>query len=157
MTAALIERLEKAEAGSRELDADLFRHFGAPLPTEFAGYGVELVWQEDGSATMPVGDLQVRYDPPAYTTCVTAALALAERVLPGWSVMSIGEELAGKWGVLLVERGGGPLCTQALGPCPALAMCAAILKARTAASPSSVGMSEANAQKTSPGTAEVES
>jgi hypothetical protein len=80
----LIKRLEEAEAGSRELDALVFRRFGGPLPKEFAGYGVELTWQADGSATMPVGEMQVRYDPPAYTASLDAALALADRVLPGW-------------------------------------------------------------------------
>lgn len=70
---ALIERLEAAEVGSRELDGSIFRYFGQPMPTEFLGRGIKLEWQADGTATMPVGEMQVRYDPPPVTTSLDAA------------------------------------------------------------------------------------
>lgn len=54
-----------------------------PLPTKFANLGISLKWV-DGVAVMPVGDMQVRYYPPAYTSSLDAALALVEEVLPGW-------------------------------------------------------------------------
>lgn len=56
---ALIARLEAAEAGSRELDLVVVRAVGEDARL--------LGW-------------------PPYTTPLDAALALAERVLPGWAV-----------------------------------------------------------------------
>lgn len=122
----LIKRLEEAEAGSRELDALVFRRFGGPLPKEFAGYGVELTWQADGSATMPVGEMQVRYDPPAYTTSLDAALALAERVLPEWGWYAGGSrgEHCGR-----LDTPDGCDFEEAYAATPALALCIAVLKA----------------------------
>jgi hypothetical protein len=124
----LIKRLEEAEAGSRELDALVFRRFGGPLPKEFAGYGVGLTWQADGSATMPVGEMQVRYDPPPLTTSLDAALALAERVLPGlymWKVEFDDEPTSTPASAKVYAKRDG----QGSALTPALALCAAILKA----------------------------
>lgn len=56
---SLIEKLEGAEVGSRELDCAIWTATGG--------------W--DGVD-----------HPPAFTTSLDAALALAERVLPGWHV-----------------------------------------------------------------------
>jgi hypothetical protein len=128
----LIKRLEEAEAGSRELDALVFRRFGGPLPKEFAGYGVELTWQADGSATMPVGEMQVRYDPPAYTTSLDAALALAERVLPGVRVVTDSAcRETGRPGAGFVFSQHGEKISGVMndGATVALALCAAILRA----------------------------
>lgn len=52
----LIAKLEAAESGSRELDVAIWDALG--------GWSVN--------------------NPPSYTTSLDAALALAERVLPGW-------------------------------------------------------------------------
>lgn len=82
--AQLIAKLEAASEGSRELDAAMFRAIGAPLPDKFANLNLELTWGPDGSAYMPVGEMQVRYDPPAYTLSIDAIVALIERKLPGW-------------------------------------------------------------------------
>ena len=82
----LIERLEAACEGSRELDAAMFRAIGAPLPDKFANLNLELTWGPDGSAYMPVGEMQVRYDPPAYTLSIDAIVAIIERKLPGWHI-----------------------------------------------------------------------
>lgn len=71
MTAALIERLEKAEAGSHELDAAIAKAFGAPAVLTF---GHELLGNE---YTAP-------NHAPMVTRSIDAALALAERALPGW-------------------------------------------------------------------------
>lgn len=81
----LIERLEKAESGSRLLDAAIFKGLGGPLPSEFMGVGVDLKWQDDGSALFPIGEMQVRYNPPAYTTSLDAIVALIGEKLPGWT------------------------------------------------------------------------
>lgn len=77
---ALIARLEAAEAGSRELDAAVWA----------ASNGYEL-FEHDGAGwryRMKPDDImrheRTGYISP-YTTSLDAALALAERVLPGWA------------------------------------------------------------------------
>jgi hypothetical protein len=80
----LIARLEAATEGSRELDLALFRELGAPLPDSFGPLKLDLTWQADGTATMPVGDMQVRYTPPACTTSLDAILVTIGRLLPGY-------------------------------------------------------------------------
>jgi hypothetical protein len=129
----LIARLEDAEAGSRELDAAIFRYFGEPVPTEFAGRGIKLEWQDDGTAVMPIGDMHVRYSPPSYSTSLDAALALAERVLPSWRVFGISDERDSQvnsgWAAGICEL-RGPGIQHARTWTPALAICIAILKAK---------------------------
>ena len=58
----IIEKLEKAEAGSRELDYQVFRVFA-----ESEGFNF---WNPDWGHE--------------YTCSVDAAISLAEKVLPGW-------------------------------------------------------------------------
>ena len=66
---ALIERLEKADGPSRELDAAVCRYLvGSPADH---WYGLHGDFITDGLA-------------PAITASIDAAVALAERVLPGW-------------------------------------------------------------------------
>lgn len=88
----LIERLEKADGPDELLDYAIFRATGGTLPDEFAGRGIELEWQGDGTATMSLGDMQLRFTPPKVTSSIDAALALCERVLPGWKP-SIGQNV----------------------------------------------------------------
>lgn len=85
---ALIERVENATGPDRELDALIFRVLDLKLPDQFLSMGIKLSWQADGSATVPVGDMQVRYEPPHFTSSLDAALALVEEILPGtfWHV-----------------------------------------------------------------------
>lgn len=59
----LIARLEAAEVGARELDHLIFMH---TAPMEVSSH-----WSPNDRMTL-------------YTTSLDAALALAERVLPGW-------------------------------------------------------------------------
>jgi len=72
-----------------------------------------------------------------FTTCVTAALALASRVLPGWcweirtDIEGATVQAAPAWwteGLAAPDRDG--VATEA--PTPALALCAAILRAKGA-------------------------
>ena len=74
---SLIKRLEESEGPSRELDVDIMNEV-APFPTT----GRRLfVWARTGGL---VRDGVYTDDAPELTGSVDAAIALAERVLPGW-------------------------------------------------------------------------
>lgn len=125
----LITSLEQAGEGSRELDAMLFRHFGSELPTAFGPVRIDLAWQDDGSALMPVGDLQVRFSAPPVTTSLDAALALAERVHPGLhaALYTSDGDKSRQAMITVPTRKDGPFnATAATIP---LALCIAILRA----------------------------
>lgn len=80
MTKSLIQRLEEASEGSRELDEEVHdllcdrktRTWIAGLPDEVGG-----LWMYEFEGHNPHSALRV-------TDSVDAALALTERVLPGW-------------------------------------------------------------------------
>lgn len=118
---ALIARLEAAEVGNRELDCEIARAMG---------WGVHNA-RRNGLWVVPFGEYDT-CDPEAvfalgnYTTSLDAALALAERVLPGWQI--------GMWttkqnavGSVLRADGGA---FDATSSTPALALVIAILRAK---------------------------
>lgn len=79
--ADLIARLEK-EGGSRELDAEIH------LALDETG-NMEWYVARDGEEMIVSGDDIHGRKPvnfPKYTTSLDAAIALCERVLPGWSI-----------------------------------------------------------------------
>lgn len=85
---ALASRVEQAEGADRELDALIFRAIGAPMPDKFGPLSIDLEWDETGtSALMAVGEMQVRFTPPAYTGSVDAALALVPKGAGHWPQM----------------------------------------------------------------------
>lgn len=111
---SLIERLEAAEVGSRELDAAIW---------------YALIETCGGK---PDKDMIGRW--PDYTTSLDAALALAERVLPGWhwELDNVGgspyaANLTNPVGRFLIC---GDTEVYSTAPTPALALCIAILKAK---------------------------
>ena len=95
----LIARLEAASEGSRELDALVFRAIGAPLPERFASLKLALEWQDDGTALMPVGEMRVRYEPPAYTASPDAALQLEARTR--YRLYSVDASIEGRFHVVI--------------------------------------------------------
>lgn len=141
--AELLQRLETAAEGGRELDAAIFKALGGPLPDEFMGVKVDLQWQPDGNATIAVGDMQVRYEPPTYTTSLDDALALVERVLPGWFWRG-GRVPSGRWtgrryvhGWAHLQRSHADHCDRkdeatGWGEDVPIALCIALLRALTA-------------------------
>lgn len=86
----LIARLEKLEGPDREIDGLLFGwlHNTEPCGTFMCGF-VEEKFQFRHPDDSPEGRYRAWYvsgdDVPAYTESLDAAVALVERVLPGWS------------------------------------------------------------------------
>lgn len=118
----LIARLEAAEVGSRDLDADAHGAVGTifsrPITPEDRYYG-HLYEPKNVSIFIPEALTPV-------TTSVDAALALAERVLPGWAW-----ELYAAYEIKGVMRYGCNLGEEdtTYAHTPALALCCAVLKA----------------------------
>lgn len=113
---SLIERLEGAEVGSRELDADLQDAlFCCQIKRERQLLQSYVFHMGDGEWELI----------PHYTTSLDAALALVERVLPGWA-WSVGNKAQG--GQAYLMRGLGDGLIEGKGASPALALCIALLK-----------------------------
>lgn len=112
----LIERLEKAIGPDRELDWRIAEKFDIPerWPT---------------SALWPPFMPKSKYDKsiPAYSASIDAAVALVERVLPGWTwTLDSGSSTATLW-----EQDSAPEhLHQVRGATPSLALCLAILRAK---------------------------
>lgn len=85
--AGLLERVEKATTGDRELDVDIAwalepeRYRAAYWNGRVGKPGTTLPHKLDG-----LGRVSVKSNCPAFTNSIDAALALVERMLPGWSV-----------------------------------------------------------------------
>jgi len=130
-TADLIAKLEKAEAGSRELDAAIFRLTDARRRQ--SGY----VFPDETPEAARAGKLASHI--VAYTTSLDAILALVERELPGWEWLTLFNPLHGDSGcsyaVLTPPGGSGGHSVVHPGNAPALALCAAFLRARSASQP----------------------
>ncbi len=118
--AALIERVEKTECGSRDLDAQIEQALFFPDtrvagPTDFANRG------EPHAPGYIVGrPYFIKAEP--YTASIDAAVALIERVLPGafWKIDSFGI-------AFVAPPGRSPSPQQ--GATPALALILATLRA----------------------------
>ena len=140
MTPGLIERLEAAGEGSRELDALLWLRFNRPhyqggvealeMRTWYDGRGhliLETDAGEEVADTLGISPV---------TTSLDAALALAERVLPGWlwQVTTITTAIGGirkPFAVVMnPDDDNDDIRTFGEATTPALALCIAILKAR---------------------------
>jgi hypothetical protein len=117
----LLARLEVAEAGSRELDAAMA--VVADKAERVIGH-----WRYNAEG-------RAREVEPV-TTSLDAALALAERVLPGWGWM-VRHYAAGQggpgWCAYVCEPDADLVESGPVNSAPALALCIAILKATAAA------------------------
>lgn len=127
MTQELIAKLESASEGSREIDIELMCLLGG---ARHVGDGVyygpnEAVWH-----TSEIAENEGYYMLPSPSRSIDAALALAERVMPGcWAnICTLGGKVwvHSKW-----SSGGGPRW-RGDSATPALAICAAILRASAA-------------------------
>lgn len=129
---ALIARLEAAEVGSRELDVAIARSLG---------WGVHNA-RRFGLWVVPFGEYDTcdpddMFELGEFTTSLDAALALAERVLPGWlwDVTTITTAVGGlRKPLASVVRPDQPegeeIKTWGYGSTPALALVIALLRAK---------------------------
>lgn len=129
----LIERVERASGPDREIDALIFRAIGEPLPTQFGPLGIALEWDEDGvSATVPIDDMRVHFTPPAYTASLDAAMMLVPDMWH-WSLYDT-NGFVGPDRMAVAQLEPENYDTEQLmegqSITPALALCAASLKAR---------------------------
>jgi hypothetical protein len=113
----LLTALQSAERGSRELDALVEKTLGLAITTDRTG----LAMAGDGT----------RYRVPHYTTSTDAALALVERVCPGWwpAVAQVGP---GKWSADIYDPSDTGSQSPAHAPTPPLALVIALVKAKEA-------------------------
>jgi hypothetical protein len=119
----LLERVESATGQDREIDRCLFDMACGGL---FWPENVSL-WQSD------------RYSraPREFTSSIDAAVALCERVLPGWVVLGLYDTAKGSGGWLVfqscnVKLTNGENGAEARSATRPLALCAAILRAKIA-------------------------
>lgn len=124
----LAECCEKATGPDRELDVAIFQAIGAPVPFQFANKLIALEFNDIENAYFArvSDDMQVRYSPPAYTASPDAAMTL---VPEDWSVQvthrSDGKGFVEAWHPAFVSMVETGMCAS-----PALALCAAALRAR---------------------------
>ena len=125
----LIERLSKLEGPNRRLDHEMHILFFVPDDKKDT-----VEWNHYGSYSWSPSPDQVMIDKvPAYTVSVDAAIALAERVLPGcdWTVSrNRRHDKPFSEVILSVKHGRSGYC--GLGTSPAIALCIAILRAKEA-------------------------
>lgn len=124
--ATLITALEAAREGSRELDARIGAHLLGGTPAfEFDD------WRKSyGAGAIFEGNRIVRHV-PLYTADVSSAIALVERVKPGWSWSVHKEGIAQ---LCPCNEYGEPMTKyeiEVIAPTPALALCLALLRAET--------------------------
>jgi hypothetical protein len=128
-TTKLAERIEALEGPCREMDAEIFKAVGAPLPK--AAFGMDIELQPDPNSAsgfvMPVGELQVRYECPQYTASLDAAMTL---VPEGWNWLVGTDAGVGFQSALLRHGEEAPI--EAIAATPALALCAAAIRAQEA-------------------------
>jgi len=149
MTSDLITRLSKLDAPDREVDAEIWLiELQSAESDPFGGYGLAEYWryeyeaEEDGSVIQYARNGQVthkigRRSSPAFTASVDAAIALAERVLPGWKwrvgrteLFPNGWAYVHKYDPSNCDRKDEAACADGRAATPAIALLIALLRAK---------------------------
>ena len=129
---SLISRVEKATGPSRDLDGDIEEATGGCAHRETEYYCIEDGNDVDSGFTCKRCGIDLYGQrAPAYTSSVDAAISLAERVLPGWTIASIGQDDRKGWHAELRKGHATAYSTVELSgaPIPALALVLATLRA----------------------------
>ncbi|CUW44430.1 hypothetical protein B3286c1_1762 [Brucella vulpis] len=124
----LITRLSKLDAPDREVDWEIYQFF---MGEWLHKHGYKREGDHYRTATPPVSGTEICSGPEYFTASVDAAIALAERGLPGcdWTISSNRQnEKPFSEIILTVEHGRSGYC--GLGTTPAIAICIAILRAK---------------------------
>jgi hypothetical protein len=150
---ALLELAERCEAEAgpdRALDLAIFGAIGAPVPFQIFNKLVALTFDETEQCYFaPVGDLRVRYEPPAFTASFDAALTLVPEGdwatrYESWPANPVSGRAAHthaellqcsekRWGRDIVwGTGSEDAKVEGDAVTPALAICAAALRAKAA-------------------------
>jgi hypothetical protein len=122
----IFERLKQLKAPDRVCDALIFKAIGAPLPKAIANTAIALEWDEKEECYLAnLGEMRARYEVPAYTASLDAALTL----VPDGAKVSL--EIASYQTAAWVHNPGRPVnsCYGEVRP-PAIALCIAALGAR---------------------------
>jgi len=139
MTQPLITRLSKLDAPDRGMDAEIevaVRRIEAARSGLAEEYWAN--WQASPDGT--VYDPHTRYSSQPFTASKDAAIALAARVLPGWTFEHIGQDYIRASGLdndvmpmgWTVEISDGSQTIQGQAPTLPLAICIALLRAKEA-------------------------
>jgi len=121
----LIERLEKLDGPSREVDAEIAKKVGL-LDANLSGDDLAI-------AVAAADEFEEEHSPPRYTESVDAALTLKPEV---WRVFALQEQYLsvsggyGGWVCGLDRVGPGEQVISEKAPTPAIALCIAALRAR---------------------------
>ncbi len=121
---SLLTKLQSAKEGSRELDAEIARHFGWTLYDSGGGWDMNR-WR-DPSGVTGAGV------PPSFTTSLDCIVSLIERVKPGacWRVEKLPPALAAAHGASHWASCGMPGEQEdACADGGALALCISLLRA----------------------------
>lgn len=128
----LIDRLSQLDGPDREVDSEIAVHL--------LGY-TRVNRMEKWPEAKPIWDFY-EGEPlnsngvfiPKYTSSVDAAIALAERVLPGWTIARLGQDDSKLWNAELRQGYLTAFDRVTLGGAPngAIALCIALLRAKDA-------------------------
>lgn len=127
----LAEMVEGLTGPDREVGCLIFQAIGAPVPFQFASKLVALSFDEvEQCYFAPIGDMRVRYEPPAYTASIDVAMTLVPEGL-SFEVRSSGTGDKGQATIWNPLKAVGQQEWRVTGcKTPALALCAAALRAR---------------------------
>ena len=130
----LAERVEALTGPCREMDAAVFQAIGAPVPFKFANKLIALEYNDVENAYFArvSDDMRVRYSPPAYTASLDAAMTLVPERTP-WSVCyPANNDGSRSCHGVPTKPTADVLGRFGHAATPALALCAAALRARSA-------------------------
>lgn len=127
----LLSRIEQASGPDREIDADIdVLLFGGETVWKQANYTMEMYPASRRASKSHIGGFANEHV-PLYTASLDATVALVERMLPGWTIASIGQDDAKGWHAELRKGFRTSYSTVQLGGAttPSLALLTALFRA----------------------------
>lgn len=135
MLTELIQRLESASEGSRELDGAIWWQVNRKTAERVYWRAATGLPRPLPAGKIPagLGRLAVEQSAPEYSRSIDAALTLARSILPPTKRIGLVEQPDQTWeaAILCVEPDEGP-CLDSVAPTAALSLVIAALKARSA-------------------------